>query len=149
MLNIFKTIVTKLGGIDTSESNHIDTYTEEKINTTEGSKIASSKNNGGIWISFQELAGYEYMNITVIGANNMKNFNGCILNFMNNETISLQLNSDTREIESNFSNVSNRWITDISFDITNSNIDVIKNNTASYIKLEYKKKFEFFDILKP
>ena len=33
--------------------------------------------------------------------------------------------SDTKEIESNYSNVSNRFITEISFDITNLNIDYI------------------------
>lgn len=41
MIKILKTIVTKLGGVDTSEKNHVDTYTENRIVNVPGEQIAS------------------------------------------------------------------------------------------------------------
>lgn len=148
MIGILKTIVTKLGGIDTSQRNHIDTFTEGKINGIRGEKIAKSNTGGGIWMEFQELAGYNYLNIDIVNEKKMNNFNGCSLTFFNKENEIIKLESDTKEIESNFSNVSNRWITEVSFDITDSNIDFLENKTATIVKLAYKKTIEVFEIIR-
>ena len=148
MISILKTIVTKLGGVDTSQKNHIDTFTEEKINGIRGEKLAQSKNGGGIWIDFQELAGYNYLNIDIVNDKKMNNFNGCTLAFLNGNTEIVKLESDTREIESNYSNVSNRWITEVSFDITENNLDFLESKTATTVKLEYKKAVEVYEIIK-
>ena len=150
-MKILKKLNTQLGNfgsLKAAERNHIDTYTEEKMEAIDGEKIASIK-NGGIWVKFQELAGYNYLNLLIIGQNKIKTFNGSTLTFLSeNNEIELKLNSDTREIESEFSNVSNRWITEISFDITDVNIDVIQNKTSSKIQLVSKKTEEIFDTLK-
>ncbi|MEC4005304.1 hypothetical protein OX283_011610 [Flavobacterium sp. SUN052] len=145
LVNILKKIVPKFGGLDVSESNHVDTYTENKMIQVKGEQIAASE-NGGIWVTFQELSEYKFMNITVIGLEKFKTYEGCELIFTNENDI-LVLKSDTKEIESDFSNVSNRWITSISFDITNLNIDEIKNKTAKSVKLSFLKNHESFTIL--
>ena len=145
MISILKKIVTKLGGVDTSEKNHVDSYTENQIFTVEGEQIASIE-NGGIWMELQELADYHFMNCIVIGKTKFKTFDGCELIFtVNNE--SLTLASDSQEIESDFSNVSNRWITRISFDITHQNIEMITNKSANSVNLKFKKNSELFDIV--
>lgn len=144
MLKLLKILVTKLGGVDTDPSTHIDTFTEERINTIIGEKIAKSK-NGGIWTRFQELAGYTYLDAVIVGEKDIKNFNGCSLTFIDKENEVAKLQSDTREIESTFSNVSNRWITEVSFDISGINIDYIIEKKSTHIKLEYKKRHEMFE----
>lgn len=146
MIKILKTIVTKLGGVDTSEKNHVDTYTENRIVNVPGEQIASIE-NGGIWIEFQELVEYNFMNIIVIGRKKHKTFDGCELVFLSDNS-ELKLISDSREIESDFSNVSNRWITAISFDVTNQNIDMITNKEATKVNLNFKKDSESFEIIK-
>lgn len=146
MIKILKLIVTKLGGVDTSEKNHVDTFTENKIINVKGKQIASSE-NGGIWIEFQELSEFQFMNIIVIGKKKFKTYEGCELLFSSDNS-DLRLISDTREIESDFSNVSDRWITTISFDITNQNIEMITNKEASQVHLNFKKESETFSVIK-
>lgn len=146
MISLLKTIVTKLGGVDTSEKNHVDTFTENRILNVPGEQIASIE-NGGIWIDFQELSDYHFMNIIVIGKKKFKTFDGCELVFTSNNS-ELKLISDSKEIASDFSNVSNRWITQIDFDITNINIDMIIKKEANLVHLNFKKDSETFEILK-
>ena len=145
-ISILKSIVTKLGGVDTSEKNHVDTFTENRILNVPGEQIASIE-NGGIWIEFQELSDYQFMNIIVIGKKKFKTFDGCELVFVSNNS-ELKLVSDSKEIESDFSNVSNRWITQIAFEITNVNIEMISNKEATNVHLNFKKDSETFEIIK-
>lgn len=146
MISLLKTIVTKLGGVDTSEKNHVDTFTENRILNVPGEQIASIE-NGGIWVDFQELSDYHFMNIIVIGKKKFKTFEGCELVFTSNNS-ELKLISDSKEIASDFSNVSNRWITQIAFDITNINIDMMIKKEANLVHLNFKKDSETFDITK-
>lgn len=146
MLRILKSIVTLIGGVDVSQKNHVDTYTENRINTVKGTPIATSQ-NGGIWIEYQELAGYTFLNAVVVGQNNLKTLSGCELVFSGNG-FERKLISDTKEIESESSNVSDRWITQIAFDITELNVDFIENKTAETVQLNCKKTNEIFNIIK-
>ena len=148
MIGLLKTIVTKLGGIDVSQKNHIDTFTESKIRNIKGEQIAKAKDGGGIWIDFQELGGYNYLNAIIVSTKNIKTKNGCILSFNSEKNKQLKLVSDTQEIESNFSNVSNRWFTEVCFHITDINVDTITNKKSKIIKLEYKKTILDFETLK-
>ncbi|WP_298120067.1 hypothetical protein [Flavobacterium sp.] len=146
MISLLKTIVSKLGGVDTSEKNHVDTFTENRILNVPGEQIASIE-NGGIWIDFQELSDYHFMNIIVIGKKKYKTFEGCELVFSSNSS-ELKLISDSKEIASDFSNVSNRWITQVDFDVTNINIDMIINKEANQVHFKFKKDSETFEIIK-
>lgn len=146
MISILKFIVTKLGGVDTSEENHIDTFTENRIVAVSGFQIASSE-NGGIWVEFQEISDYKFMNIKVIGKQNLKSLNGCELKFYTNNS-EIILVSDTREIESDFSNVSNRYITEINFNITEQDTKFIENKEANKVEIILKKNKESFDMIK-
>lgn len=146
ILKILKAIVPKLGGIDVSEKSHVDTYTENKMIRVDGIRIAAS-DRGGIWIEYQDLAGYTFLNIIVIGQYNLKTLEGCELIF-SGSGFEHKLVSDTKEIESDFSNVSNRWITRIAFDVTDINVDFIENKTADTIELIGKKSKEIFNAIK-
>ena len=49
----------------------MDTFTENRIVNVPGEQIASIE-NGGIWVNFQELSDYHFMNIIVIGKKKFK-----------------------------------------------------------------------------
>ena len=57
------------------ERTHVDTYTENKIENIEGEKIAESE-YGELWISFQELGGYNFLNTTILSGTNIKTLKG-------------------------------------------------------------------------
>lgn len=145
MLNIFKKLVVKLGGVDTSEKNHVDIFTEERITNVIGDKIASCE-KGGIWIKVQELAEYHFLNVTLVGTKNLKTFKGITFQFIAPEK-TYELHSDTKEIESDYSNVSNQWITQFSFDITEVDFDTMLNE-GNTIEVVSNKQTEVFTIIK-
>ena len=145
MLYLFKKLVVKLGGVDTSERNHVDVFTEERITDVIGDKIASHE-TGGIWIKVQELAEFHFLNVTIVGSKNFKTHKGITFHFISNG-ITYELHSDTKEIESDFSNVSNRWITQFSFDITEIDFDTMLTEGKT-IEVKNNKQTEVFTILK-
>ena len=140
-MSIFRKIDKVLGAfgnIRALERNHVDTYTENLINNISGEKIAESK-DGQLYIEFQELAGFEFLESTILSRENIKTFKGAKLSFIgdNNEMI---LDSDITEIESDYSNVSNRWMTKVSYVVTKDDINFITEKKADFILFEYKKK---------
>lgn len=146
MIKLLKKIVVQLGGVDVSEKNHVDTYTENNIESVKGEKIATFR-NGGIWISFSELNDYHFMEIHIVGFQNYKTYNGATLHFIKDKKLISQLISDCKEIESNFSNVSNRYITTLSFDVTSINLDFLLNKVADTIIFKCKNKEEEFEVI--
>lgn len=139
-MSIFKKVdqvLAALGNIKAMERLHVDTFTEDKINNIKGEKIAES-NEGIIYTTINELNGYLFLETTVLSRVNIKTFKGATLTFSGQ--VDFELSSDTLEIESNFSNVSNRFMTEISFDITQEEIKQIKAKHYEKIILKFKKK---------
>ena len=140
-MSIFKKIdkvLAGLGNIRAMERNHVDTFTEEKIQNIKGKKIAES-NFGQLYITFQNLTGYEFLNAIVLSGSNIKTFKGCdlVLEQQGQQTI---IPSDTKDIESDYSNVSNRYMTKLSFIINTSQKKMITNGQFDTIYINYKKK---------
>lgn len=140
------TILAKMGNMKAMERNHVDTVTEYKIVNARGEKIAE-KENGGIWAEINELADYTYLDLIVVGNTKIKTKHGCEIIFKIGEK-EMKLVSDMKEIESNYSNVSKTYITEISFDITNLSIDFILDREAETATLIHKKEVEVFQIIK-
>ncbi len=139
LLKTIDKVLAAFGNIKAMERTHVDTYTEGLIAKIKGEKIAESE-YGQLFVSFQNLANYEFLNATILSGSNIKTFNGSSLIFVNDgkETIFL---SDTKEIESNYSNISNRWLTKISFIINNNNDKkMILKRKFDKVYLNYKKK---------
>lgn len=148
-MNLFKKLDLLLGSFGNTkamERNHVDVFTENRIESTKGEKIASST-TGGIWIEYQELAGFKFINCTFITKKSMKTLKGCSLDF-SSEQLLLQLNSDTLEIESDYSNVSNRWISHVAFEVTNLDLTVLENKLSEKITLYFNNEQEVFSTLK-
>jgi len=139
-MNIFRkkdAILASLGNIRAMEKVHVDTHTEEKIKNISGNKIAESK-QGQFWVSFQELNGFLFMNATIITAIDLKTSNGTKITLLTNE-YEIEMESDEKEIESDFSNVSNTFITEVSFIIESKEKEIIENKNFEEIEYQLKK----------
>lgn len=145
-ISILKKIVVNLGGVDTSEKNYVDTYSENIIQNIPGEKIATLE-NGGIWTEFSEIVDYEFMEVHILGNQEYKTHTGAKLEFISNNKIIGILISDSKEIESRFSNVSNRYFTSISFETTDLNLDFLLDRKADKILFSCKNKEEKFEVI--
>mgnify|MGYP005807531503 CR=1 FL=1 len=130
-------VLAALGNIKAMERLHVDAFTEEKIENVGGEKIAESQ-EGIIYAGIEELNGYLFMETVILSRTNIKTFKGATLRFVGGENF--KLNSDTQEIESEFSNMSNRFMTKISFDITESEIKLIQDKKYEKVLFEFKNK---------
>ncbi|MCB0424578.1 MAG: hypothetical protein KDD13_08065 [Mangrovimonas sp.] len=140
-MNLFKKIdhiLAGLGNVKAMQRTHVDTYTENLIENISGEKIAES-NYGQLFVEFQELNGYMFMNIVILSHTNIKTFKGGTLVFTS-ENNTLTLKSDTEEIETDFSNVSNRCMTPISFIVEPSEMETIKARAFDKVSFQFKKK---------
>ncbi|WP_108804789.1 hypothetical protein [Aquimarina sp. Aq107] len=132
-----------LGNVRAMEKLHVDTYTEDIIIKVEGTRVATSQLNE-IYMDIVELAGYYYIKTIVLGSFHIKTWKGVNL-LIGGSDFELNLVSDMQEIESDFSNVSNRSITQIDFIIEEQDLDKIKPSKINSITLTSKKKTAHFE----
>ncbi len=147
-MGIFKKvdkILAAFGNIKALERTHVDTYTENRIRTIKGDKIAQSK-EGELWIHFQSLAGHDFLNATLLSNVNLSTHKGGKLVFSTSEDL-LELPSDNTTIESDHSNVSNCFITELSFVVSKKEINFIKQKRANSVYFQFKKKQLLFTII--
>ena len=140
-MSIFRKIDKVLGAfgnIRALERTHVDTFTENLITNIKGDKIAESV-DGQLWVEFQELAGFNFLESTILSRENIKTYKGATLTFYSEEE-DLVLNSDITEIESDYSNVSSRWMTKISYVVSKDEIQFIKAKKANKVMFEYKRR---------
>ena len=139
-MKIFKTldkVLAGFGNIRAMERNHVDSFTEDLIMNIKGDKMAESE-DGQVFGSFQNLSGYDFLNISILSYTNIKTFKGCNLVFETKDK-SITIPSDTKEIESDFSNVSNRWLTKVSFIINESEKEMVSEGNFENVSINYKK----------
>ncbi|PTX62667.1 hypothetical protein C8N46_10263 [Kordia periserrulae] len=131
-------ILAALGNMRAMKKLHVDTYTEDKIKNISGVKIAESK-DGQFWIEFQELNGILFMNSTILSKIDLKTFKGAKIILLTEE-YEIEIDSDEKTIESDFSNVSNTWITKVSFIIEQKEREIIENREFEELAYIYKKR---------
>ncbi len=133
------------GDIRAMEKLHVDTYTEDIINDIENEPFAVSQSNV-MYAGLSELAGYHYLNTVIVGSFNIKTINGAQLK-IEGDDFSLQLKSDMVELESDFSNVSNRSMTKIDFEIEAEDVPKIVKSKIKSLTLTAKKNKAIFTIV--
>lgn len=144
-MNIFRKkdeILASLGNMRAMKRLHVDTFTENKIKNVSGIKIAESK-DGQFWVEFQELNEVLFMTSTILSRIDLKTFKGAKITLLT-EDYEIEINSDERTIESDFSNVSNTWITKVSFIIDLKERKIIEER--NFEELEYKFKKETLNL---
>lgn len=134
-----------LGNIRAMEKLHVDTHTENIIIQVNGTKFAQSSSNE-IYMDIVELAGYYYVKTIIIGSFHIKTWKGAELLILGKD-FELNLASDMQEIESDFSNVSNKSITQVDFVIEEQDIHKIDRSVIEKITVSSKKKTAHFEIM--
>ena len=122
------------------EKNTVDENSSEEL---EGDKIAASK-DGQLNVGIQELSGYLFLETFILSNVIIKTFNGAKLTLIGDKDEFI-LVSDTQEIKSDLAGNSFKYVTQISFDITEEGIERIKNGDYSKIKLDFKRKSLLFN----
>ena len=131
-------VLAALGSVKAMERLHVDTFTEEKMENVGGQKIAESK-EGQLYVGVSEINGYMFLETAIFTGINIKTFKGATLSFEGGNE-DFELSSDTQEIVAEFSNVSNRFMSQVSFDINKEEIEKITKGDFQYIKFSFKKK---------
>ncbi|OAB79851.1 hypothetical protein [Cochleicola gelatinilyticus] len=109
---------------------------ETRIEGLEENRIAVSE-DAILYGQIEELNEYLFLETILVTRSKIKTLKGATLTFKG--TTNFKLISDTQEIESDLSNVSNRILTRISFDITEKEINLIKNKQYESVIFECKK----------
>lgn len=139
-------VLAALGNMKAMERTHVDTYTENKMKEIHGEKIAGNQKYG-IWIHFTELAGFHFLEVTFLSHMNINTFKGIEISFLGGE-IEMYIDSDTKEIDSTYSNVSNRWMTSASFEVTEEDITFINKKEYDFVRITHKKSLLNFKVLR-
>lgn len=145
-MSFLKNISNALASIGNNKTkNNLDTESIEENSTEEleGEKIGASK-DGQLNVGIQELSGYLFLETFILSNVIIKTFNGAKLTFIGDKEEFIVV-SDTQEIKSDLAGNSFKYITQISFDITEEGVERIKNGDFSKIKLDFKRKSLLFN----
>lgn len=145
-MSFLKSISNALASIRNSKTNkQIDSESTEENISEElvGEKIGISS-EGQLNVGIQELSGYLFLEAFILSKANIKTFNGATLTFISDKN-EFTLKSDTLEIKSDLINRTFKYFTQISFDISEKEIDQIKKGDYSTIQLNFKKKTLHFN----
>lgn len=146
-MSFFKKIdqlLAGFGNMSAMQRVHVDTHTEGLINNIPGERYGVS-NYGELWVSYQELAGYFFINTSIVSGTSFKGNKGATLEFLNGEN-GFVVESDDYMIESDYSNVSNRWLTKINYCLEKEKWEAVEKKKFSQVKFKWKKIELVFDI---
>jgi hypothetical protein len=145
-MSFLKNISSALASIGKQKrKNYLENITddENRSEELEGDKIGASK-DGQLNVGIQELSGYLFLETFILSNVIIKTFNGAKLTFISDNDKFI-LVSDTQEIKSDLAGNSFKYVTQISFDITEEGVERIKNGGFSKIKLDFKRKSLLFN----
>jgi hypothetical protein len=140
--------ITKLkaafGNPRAMEKLHVDDHTESIINDIEHQPFAISQDNV-LYAGLNELGGYYFFQTVIVGSFHVKTNKGAQLKVIGNG-FEFDLESDMVELESDHSNVSNRSISKIDFQIEEVDAAKIKKSQLHKLVLTCKKLDVTFSI---
>ena len=139
-------VLARFGNMRAMQRTHVDTYTEGRIENVVGEKYGEAR-DVDLWIAYQELAGYYFINTSVIGPMNLKTNKGATLEFEDKNGKGFVVESDDYMVESDFSNVSNRYLTKINYCLEKDQIDAVINKKFTKIIFNIKKGGIIFDVI--
>ena len=126
-----------MGNVHAMEKTHVDNNTEDIINSIEDKAFAISQQNV-MYASIKELGGYYYFLTIIVGTFKIKTFKGAKLS-ISGTNFELELKTDMDEFESEYSNVSNRNITRIDFQIEEEDVSKIDKSQIGTLQITAKK----------
>ena len=111
----FNKLTAAFGKSKTIESVDTENMTEDIINSVEGNPFAVSEQNV-MYGAIKELGGYYYLKTIIVGSFKIKTMKGGTLSIASND-FKLELKTDMDEFESDHSNITNRFVTRIDFQV--------------------------------
>ena len=138
-------LMAAFGNPKAMEKVYVDTYTEEIINSIEQQPFAISNHNV-CYAATNELAGYYFLQTVIVGKFKVKTFKGAQLTVIGYD-FELELESDMMELESEYSNVSDRYITRIDFVLDENDVPKMDKSSIKSLVLSAKKENVEFSIV--
>ena len=114
------------GNPHTMEKLHEDTFIEAIIQDIEEVPFAKGTHNV-CYAGLNELGGYHFLQTIIVGTFHIKTLKGAQLTITGHD-FEMKLNSDMVELESDYSNVSNRSITRIDFPLETEDLGLLKKS---------------------
>ncbi|WP_290701917.1 hypothetical protein [Lacinutrix sp.] len=137
----------KLFGNKKNEDNTTDdNYIETIINSSKDEPLAISNNNV-MFVGYNELGGYYYLQTFIVGRLKVKTKNGATLEVEGSD-YNLKLNADMPEFESEPASPLEGYVTKIDFQIEKNDVDKIKRSNVKTLTLFIKKEEHVFSIYK-
>ena len=143
--------ITKLkaafGNPKAIEKSHVDDNTEAIINDIDNDPFAVSDSNV-FYAGLNELGGYYFFQTVIVGSFHIKTVKGAQLKVIGND-FELLLDSDMIELESDHSDVSNRSISKIDFQIEEADAAKIDRSNMKQVILTCKDediKFSMYEL---
>jgi len=121
-----------------------DNYIKTIIESGDNKPLAIS-NKEVMYVGYNELGGYYYLQTFIVGRLKVKTKTGAKLEVVGNN-YNLNLNSDMPELESDAANPLEGYVTKIDFQIEKADVDKIKRSNVKQIKLFVKKEQIVFNI---
>ncbi|MEM6721213.1 MAG: hypothetical protein AAF611_17925 [Bacteroidota bacterium] len=147
-MKLFKSVdkvLARMGSSKATERAYNEPLTAEMTKQIPGEQLAISE-TGGIWAGIQELNGYVFMEMIILDTTKIKTFKCVSVTFLGENE--LKLASDSKEVNSEFSDLFNRWLTQISVEVTKKDLNYIKKKKYTQIQLDFKKKSLVFEVKK-
>jgi hypothetical protein len=126
-MNFITKLKAAFGNPRAMEKLHVDDHLEAIINDIDNDPFAISESNV-LYAGLNELGGYYFFQTVIVGTFHIKTVKGAKLKVIGHD-FELQLDSDMIELESDHSNVSNRSISKIDFQIDEA--DAVKMNRSN------------------
>ncbi|WP_198658938.1 hypothetical protein [Winogradskyella tangerina] len=123
---------------DNTSNDSIDSIME----AVEQAPFAISDHNV-LYAGFNELGGYFFLQTVIIGAFKVKSKNGGKLSLVGND-FEMHVDSDALEFQSNPSDVKGRFVTNIDFQIEESDIEKVRKAKLTEIILKVKNQEVLF-----
>jgi len=140
----FDKLLAAFGNVRAMERTHIDNHTEDIIKSIKDEHFAISEQNV-MYAGIDELGGYYFLKTIIVGAFKIKTMKGATLSLVSND-FELKLITDMDEFESEYSNVSNRYVTRIDFQVEEDDVSKINPAILESLTLKAKKHHIEFKI---
>ncbi|WP_456438609.1 hypothetical protein [Psychroserpens sp.] len=135
-MSLISKFKSAFGKPKTLEKGQIDDHTDAIINDIDNDPFAISDSNV-FYAGLNELGGYYFFQTVIVGTFHIKTVKGAQLKVLGND-FELSLDSDMIELESDHSNVTNRSISKIDFQIEEADAAKIDRSTIKKLVLTCK-----------
>ncbi|MBQ0786769.1 MAG: hypothetical protein KBT69_04670 [Oceanihabitans sp.] len=138
-------VFSKLFGSKQKEDNLEDDKYIDTIMQSSNDVPLGISNNNLIYVGYNELGGYYYLQTFIIGRLKSKTKEGAKIIIEGND-YTLELNSDMSELESEPASPLDAYVTKIDFEIEKTAVEKLKKSTMKQLRLTIKKKEVVFTV---